>query len=709
MNLPSESDILDLFQRSSQQQFAMRALLRHFGIPASERPAFRRMIRGLVADGRLLRRRGSHYALPDRLQTLVGVVKRHEDGYGFVTPDDESRGDVYIPRQSMYGVLHGDRVLVRLSPLTREGDRPRGRVVQILDRSLYDIVGRIETMGKSCVLHPIEGRLAPEIYIPPRHRHGVKRGQIVVAEIDRYVLGQEHPHGRITEILGYADDPEMDMEIILRTYDLPRSFPPEVEAAAQSVPQQISPGELRDRRDLRQLTIFTIDGETARDYDDAVSLETLSNGHVKLGVHIADVGHYVREGSVVDREAYIRGISVYFPDRVIPMLPSRLSNEICCLQPEADRLTRSVCIEITPGGDVVRYHLMPSIIRSQARLTYTQVADYLEGNSRALAGWNPAIGDVLVRMDVLAEVLRRKRIEAGSIDFDLPESDIILDNEGKIDNILRAERNRAHALIEEFMLLANRTVARHLARLRLPALYRVHEQPPIEKIARFNAFVRAFGYALGEADKLQPRDIQRLLLKVRDKPEEDIINRLLLRSMSRARYAHQNAGHFGLAFMHYTHFTSPIRRYADLIVHRLLHDVSRAGKMPEQRLGYWAHHLPPIAEQVSTRERIADEAERAVIDLMKVEFMRDKVGQEFDGVITHVTHFGLFVELEALFVDGLVHINWLPDEFVFQADRFCLVGQRSGQRYRLGDRVRVRVDKVDLGRRQIDFSLLAML
>jgi ribonuclease R len=438
-----------------------------------------------------------------------------------------------------------------------------------------------------------------------------------------------------------------------------------------------------------------------------VSLELLANGHMRLGVHIADVSFYVREGSPIDREAARRGTSVYFPDRVIPMLPGRLSHDICCLQPEVDRLTLSVCIELTADGRTVRYEIAETVIRSQARLTYTRVAEYLEGNPRALDGWNPAIGAVLERLDHLASILRQQRLEAGSLDFDLPEADIVLDTEGKIDAIVRAEHTRAHMLIEECMLLANRTVAAHLARLDVPALFRVHEPPSPEKLAPFGAFVRTFGYTLPNTGRLQPGALQTLLEAAKGTPEATFINHLLLRSLPRAHYSVDNSGHFGLACTHYTHFTSPIRRYPDLIVHRLLRDSAAPGGMSAARREFWAGALPDIAASTSTSERLADEAERAVENLKKVEFMLDKLGEEYDGVITGVTQFGLFVELDDLFVEGLVHMRWLPDYFLFDPERFCLVGQHTGPRYRLGDRVRVRVDNVSLARQQIDLSMLA--
>jgi len=706
MSLPSDQQVLALFQETAQQQYTMKRLLQHFAVPVEERPAFRDVIHAMVARGQLLRLHGTRYVLPQRLDTLTGVVKRHPDGYGFVVLADEDEADVYIPRRYMSGVMHGDRVLVRLETQQRHGERRSGRVLQVLERGQQEVVGRVEMIGKACWLLPTDARVCPDIFIPPQERLQARRGIMAVAVITRYSLTQDHPQGRIVEVLGAADAPDMEMRLILRKYGLPATFPPEVEAAAEAVAPHVSPSDLAGRRDLRGLLPFTIDGEMARDFDDAVSLELLPNGHVLLGVHIADVSFYVREGSPIDREAAQRGTSVYFPDRVIPMLPARLSNQVCCLQPEVDRLTLSVLIELTAAGHPVRYDIVDSIIYSQARLTYTRVAEYLDGNARALDSWNPAIGTVLERMDALASVLRQQRLASGSLDFDLPEADIILDSEGRIDAIVRAERTRAHMLIEEFMLLANCMVAAHLARLGVPALYRVHASPDPAKLAQFSAFVRTFGYVFPETGHLQPGMVQTLLGAAQGTPEAPLINHLLLRSLPRAQYAVDNGGHFGLGFTYYTHFTSPIRRYPDLIVHRLLRDSAAPGGMSAARREFWASCLPEIAISTSTSERLADDAEREVEQLKKVEFMLDKLGEEYDGVITGVAQFGLFVELENLFVEGLVHITWLPDYFIFSPERFCLVGQHTGQTYRLGDRVRVRVDNVSLARKQIDFALL---
>jgi ribonuclease R len=717
MSLPSERQVLTLFQGTAQQQYTMKKLLQHFAVPADARPAFRGLIHAMVARGRLVRLHGTRYALPQRLDTLAGIVRRHADGYGFVVLDDEPADDVYIPRRGMSGVMHGDRVLVRLETQQRHGERRSGRVLQVLERGQQEVVGRVEMVGKACWLLPMDARLCPDIFIPPQERLQARRGAMAVAAITRYALTQEHPQGRIVEVLGAADAPDMEMRLILRKYGLPTAFPPEVEAAAEAIAPGVSPQDLAGRRDLRGLLTCTIDGEMARDFDDAVSLELLPNGHLQLGVHIADVSFYVHADSPIDREAAQRGTSVYFPDRVIPMLPARLSHEVCCLQPEVDRLTLSIFIELTAAGHPVHYAIVESVIRSQARLTYTRVAEYLDGNARALDGWDPAIGAVLERMDALASVLRQQRLAAGSLDFDLPEADIILDSEGRIDTIVRAERTRAHMLIEEFMLLANRTVAAHLARLGVPALYRVHDPPDADKLAQFSAFVRTFGYALPDTGRLQTGAVQTLLDAAQGTPAAPLINHLLLRSLPRAHYAVDKSSHFGLGFTYYTHFTSPIRRYPDLIVHRLLRDSAAgatasaqgealSGGMSATRREFWASCLPDLAASTSTSERLADDAEREVEQLKKVEFMLHKLGEEYDGVITGVAQFGLFVELDNLFVEGLVHITWLPDYFIFYPERFCLVGQHTGQTYRLGDRVRVRVDNVSLARKQIDFTLL---
>ncbi len=709
MTIPSEEHILTLFRSRSQQQFTVKAMLRHFAIPSALRPAFRRRVKEMAASGQLLNLRGSRYALPERSNIVSGEIKRHEDGYGFLTPNDAAQSDVYVGRPDMQGVMDGDRVLVKLDGHQRRDERRRGRVTQVLDRDDQEVVGRVEIEGRTCRVIPLDARLCPDLIIPPRMRLGVRSGQVAVAEIHRFNLGDEHPQGQIIEILGEVDDPEMEVEIIRRKYDLPASFPPDVEAAANAISQEVMPSDLAGRQDLRQMITFTIDGETARDFDDAVSLDLMDNGHLLLGVHIADVSHYVTERGVIDREAYRRGTSVYFPDRVIPMLPSRLSTEACSLQPDVDRLTQSVLMELSVDGDVIRYDLVESVIHSQARLTYTQVADYLEGRLDTLVGRNPAIGEILERMQTLASHLHRARLEAGSLNFDLPESEIVLDEDGRVESVAQVLRNAAHGIIEEFMLLANRTVAAHLARLKVPMIYRLHESPAADRLEPVYRVAGVLGYRLQAADDLTPALLQQVLDAAQGRPEERLVNHLLLRAMQRARYVAEPGRHFGLAVEHYTHFTSPIRRYPDLIVHRILRDSMRARGMPSDRNAFWSSTLPALAEHTSTRERLSDEATREVIGVKKVEWMCGKVGETHLGVISGVLPIGFFVELDELFVEGLVHINNLPGPYIYHEDRLCLVSQVTGETYQIGDRVQVRINHANIQRRQIDFSFLGKL
>ncbi|HKP84998.1 MAG TPA: ribonuclease R, partial [Blastocatellia bacterium] len=525
--------------------------------------------------------------------------------------------------------------------------------------------------------------------------------------------------------------PGVDVEIIIRKHHLPHVFPDSVIAEAERIPDRIGDEQIAERADLRGELTITIDGETARDFDDAVSLEELPNGRVRLGVHIADVSYYVREGSALDEEAFNRGTSVYFPERAIPMLPERLSNGICSLNPRVDRLTMSAIMELDRAGRVVDYKLTPSVINSRERMTYTEVNDIITNPDGDAARRFGHVKDMIVSMHEMTLTLIKRREERGAIDFDLPEAQMFFNDEGQIGGIIRSERNVAHRLIEEFMLLANETVAKHLEGLDVPSLYRIHEEPNPVKIDEFAEIAESFGHKFSMRGPVPQRGFQHLAREIRGRPEERMLSYLMLRSMQRARYSPQNRGHFGLAMKTYTHFTSPIRRYPDLIVHRLLREVIEQGRrgeeewqqvdlghkkarkliswpvLDEEREGELRSSLVTVGDHASERERAADDAERELMDWRKAEFMAERVGDEFDGVITSVKDYGLYVELNEFFVEGLVHVSTLVDDlYEYQERKHRLVGERTGRKYRLGDEVRVRVVRVDRTRHLIDFSVV---
>ncbi|MBI3815156.1 MAG: RNB domain-containing ribonuclease, partial [Nitrospinae bacterium] len=593
---------------------------------------------------------------------------------------------------------------------------------------------------------PDDKRITHDIYIPLKYSGKAKRGEAVVTEITAYPTVNRNPEGKIIEVIGYPDNPDVEIDIVVRKYNILSKFPAEVLREAEAVRQEVGNNEISGRLDLRDMNIVTIDGEKAKDFDDAVSVEKLDGGNYLLGVHIADVSHYVKEGSHIDKEAFNRGTSVYFPDRVIPMLPFELSNEICSLKPKVDRLTISAFMEFNGSGDLINYRFAKTVINSKERMTYTDVAAILENHPSPQS--SPLRGEEIIKelpspqgervrvrgkysyllndfylMKELYEILRERRVKKGSIDFDLPEPDIILDLRGKPENIIKAERNAAHRLIEEFMLAANETVAAHFVKLEIPAIYRVHEEPDPEKIHEFSEFVYNFGYHLtpplsppllkgGIKGGFHPKSFQKLLNEIKGKPEEMLISTICLRRMKQARYSSENIGHFGLAFENYTHFTSPIRRYPDLIVHRLLKDVppllpplnpllTKEGK---KRLTMWEEKLPDIARHSSERERTADEAEREIVDLKKVQFMMDKIAEEYEGIISGVTTFGIFVELKEIFVEGLIHVSSMSDDYyTFNERDHSLTGRRTKKRFRIGDRIKVKVENVSMAKRQIDF------
>jgi len=687
-----------------------RELVQRLKIPREQRATVKRLLTGLVDAGHLIQTRG-RFGLPDRMNLVVGRVQTHPRGFGFVIPDrpvEGVSGDIYIAGTNLNQAMHGDKVVARIE--RSGGDRAEGRILRVLERGASSIVGRFDLdesgMG---YLVPFDRRLIVDVMIPNEERGGADRGDMVVVEITRWPTPTRSPLGRVIEVLGDIDEPGADTEIIIRKFGIPDAHSKEAVAEATRLGAAVKEKDLRGRTDFRPQTTVTIDGEHARDFDDAITIERLPNGHYWLGVHIADVAHYVPEGEALDAEAYERATSVYFPDRAVHMFPAELSTGLCSLNPHVDRLVQSCLMEINRRGEVVRYEIHDGVIHSDARMTYTDVNAILTDRDAALAKTYASLVPMFETMQELFEILNARRKRRGSIDFDLKEPEIVLDDEGMVEDIIALERNVAHRIIEEFMLVANETVAQHLDEHQVPTLYRVHEPPDPLKVEQFEEFTATLGYSLGAPpNAVQPRQFQRLVEKIHGKPEEKPIAFLMLRTMQKARYDPSNLGHFGLAAGSYTHFTSPIRRYPDLVVHRTLRE-SRQG-MSADRREELIEDLPEIARHTSERERRADEAERELVQWKKVRFMADKVGDEFDGYITGVTAFGLFIELIEHFVEGMVHVSTMADDYYRFVERaHILRGENTGRVYRLGDRVKVQVVKVDMERRQIDLGLAEIL
>jgi len=687
-----------------------RELLRVLKIPRDERNEFKRNLRNLVNDGSLIQIKGNRYGLPDAMDLVVGKLDGHPSGFGFVAPEKPIEGltrDIYIPEHAMGEAMHGDRVVTRIERY-REDGRAEGRIIQVLERGASTVVGRYEVdrSGLSYVA-PFDKRLTTDIQIPRDETRDAEPGQMVTVEVTRWPTPTRGPAGRIVEILGDINDPGVDTEIILRKHAIPDEHSPEAIAEATRIGAAVRDQDMAGRTDFRDRRVVTIDGEHARDFDDAISIERLTNGHYWLGVHIADVAHYVQEGGPLDQEAYERGTSVYFPERAVHMFPSELATGLCSLNPHVDRLVQTCLMEVTGQGDVVRYEMHDGIIRSDARMTYTAVNAILtEKDAETIAKYRELV-PMFELMRELFEILNQRRHRRGSVDFDLPEAQVVLNEDGFIEDIIASERNVAHRLIEEFMLLANETVAGHLENSGMPALYRIHEPPDPLKVLQFEEFVSAFGFTLGagESGGVKPKHFQKLVEKIRGNPAERPIAFLMLRTMQKARYDAMNVGHFGLAAPTYTHFTSPIRRYPDLVVHRLLREV-RHTKVSDERKAELDEDLPEVGRHTSEMERRAAEAEREILQWKKVRFMADKVGDVFDGYITGVAPFGMFVELIDHYVEGLVHVSTMADDYYhYREQSHSLSGEHSKKQYRLGDRVRVQIVRVDMERRQIDLGL----
>ncbi len=689
----------------------IRELMQMLAIPKQDRHRFRRRIRQFVDKGEMMRVRGNRYRLAEQVSLLNGRLFVNPRGFGFVTPDRpvETGGeDIFVAGVNLQQAMHGDRVTVRVDRVERKSE---GRIVRVLERANDELVGRydVDESGAGYVV-PLDPRVTTHIQASNGKTEGAKPGQMVVVGIEDWPTSTCGPVGRVTEVLGVLEDPGVDTELIIRQYRLPHTHNPVAVAEAEQLGAEITERDVVGRTDFRPLTTVTIDGDTARDFDDAITLEILPNGHHWLGVHIADVAHYVVEGTALDECAYERSTSVYFPERALHMFPEALATGLCSLKPGVDRLVQSCFMEVDRRGRVARYEFHDGVIRSDARMTYTAVDAILTQRDETARRKHESFIALLESMETVYRRLRARRLHRGSIDFDLKASRLVLDEAGMVEDIVAADRNVAHRIIEEFMLVANETVAGYLRDDGAPALYRVHPRPDQVKVADFDTFARTLGQGLGVPEnRVRPWHFQRLLKRLRGRPEERPVALLMLRTMQKAHYDTVNVGHFGLASKSYTHFTSPIRRYPDLIVHRLLRE-RRMGGLSPARAEALADALPEIGRHTSAMERRAEEAEREIVQWKKVRFMADKVGDEYTGYVTGVTGFGLFVELIEHFVEGLVHIATMADDYyrLLDADH-ALQGENTGKRYRLGDMVLVRVVRVDTLRRQVDLGLVEIL
>ncbi|MBQ1249651.1 MAG: ribonuclease R [Selenomonadales bacterium] len=706
-----EQRLLALMAERSYRPKNAEKLAGLLGLGGDELNELWRVLDDLLSRGTITENHVHKYGLPQQMNQVVGQVRINSKGFGFVIADDSdpSERDIHISADKLHGAMNNDRVVAHIDRPPTQDKAGEGEIVRIIERANKRIVGVFHRARKNGFVTPLDSRIREDIFISAEAIGDAQDEAHVVVELTVWPTDLSRAEGRIVEILGYEGDVGLDILDIIKKHDLPLEFPQEVQDAADKVPETIDGEPTEGRRDCRSLTLITIDGEDAKDLDDAVYVERTEGGNYRLGVYIADVSYYVREGRPLDTEAYARGTSVYLADRVIPMLPKRLSNGICSLNAGVDRFSMAAEMEYDPNGRLLRYEIFPAIIQVRHRMTYTAVNQILVEKDETIRAQYTDILPMLETMEKLRGILRNKRMVRGAIDFDLPEVKVVLSDTGKPTAIKKRVRNLAESIIEEFMLAANETVAEHMERKNRPFLYRVHELPDSEKLERLNNLLYAFGKTMPkEKGEIKPIAMQKVLASVAGEPEERIVSTVMLRSMKQARYSGDNLGHFGLAAEYYTHFTSPIRRYPDLIVHRLLREDMKRQRLSKKRREELEAQLPEIAEQTSIRERVAAEAEKDTVELKLVEYMSQFIGEEFDGTISGVTAFGIFVELENG-VEGLVRMTSLTDDYYLYAeDRYMLIGERTGKTFRLGDPLRIIVDKTDIAERTIDFLVVGM-
>ncbi|HAB30537.1 MAG TPA: ribonuclease R [Gemmatimonadetes bacterium] len=698
VKIPSEDAVLDYLRHSRRGPIKAKEIAKGMDVAPRDFRDFRLVLRGMLERGRLYRVKGQRYAVPEKANLVAGRLAITQKGDGFVAPDTGGQ-DVFVPGLSLESAMDGDQVVVRVEGRPR-GRSPVGRVIKVLDRAHETVVGTFRRSGSFGVVHPRNRRISREILVAQGDQAKASEGDVVVARITTFGSGKMGPTGRIETVLGKSSDPGVDILSVIHDYGLPLAFPESVVSAARDAVSQRrkDPGELRtDRRDLH---VFTIDPADAKDHDDGLSIRPLEDESWEVGIHIADVSHFVRPDDEVDLEAFKRGTSVYLVDRVIPMLPHELSTDACSLLPDTDRFAVSVFVTVDPVGRVREARFERTEIRSRHKLSYEEAQAVLD-NKKSI---DRQTDEALRALAALAEILRERRKDRGSLDFDLPEGRVLLGEKGEPVSIRVVERLESHRLVEAFMLLANEIAAREAAQKRLPILYRVHEPPPTDKMRDLRTLLGRLSHRVSKGN-ISQKDLQAILKQVEGRPEEKLVSTVILRSMSRARYDVRNLGHYGLASDGYTHFTSPIRRYPDLWLHRVLvHTLVEGHAVPEHWEG---PGLKDRAERCSVRERVAEAAERESVDLKKVEYMERHLGDDFFGTVSGVTSFGIFVLLDDVFVEGLVHVNSMNDDYyIFRQDQYLLVGERSHRSFRLGDRLRIRVARVDKEERFIDFVIV---
>ena len=700
-----KESIVNFMKNQAYKPMEIRELAAVFDINKGEYKEFKKVIKVMEKEGLIVKTNSDKLGLTEKMGLVPGRLQAHQKGFGFVIPDEEGLKDVFIPSSFINGAMNGDKVVAKVTREDFNGKKREGEIIRITERTNNTIIGVYESSSNFGFVIPEDKRIQNDIFIPKNQKHGADDNDVVIVEITEWPGKRRNPEGKVLEILGKKGDKGLDILTIIKKHSLPEEFPEKVERFTENIEDHIPKTEYKKRKDLREVRMVTIDGEDAKDLDDAVSIERLESGNYKLGVHIADVSHYVKENNPLDKEALKRATSVYLIDRVIPMLPQKLSNGICSLNPKVDRLALSCFMVIDKLGKVLEHEIVESVINTSERMTYTEVTKILKKEDNELLKKYDYLYDDFKAMEELCNILNKKRLDRGAIDFDFEESKIILDKMGKPIDIRPYEREISNRIIEEFMLVCNETIAEHMYWANIPFIYRIHENPDEEKLQRFSEFIYNLGYVVKWSKEIHPSSLQEVLNKVKGEKEESVVSTLLLRSMMQAKYGPESVGHFGLAAKYYCHFTSPIRRYPDLMIHRIIKEFIN-GKVDSERASKLVPIVDYAAKQSSERERTAEEAEREVDDMKKAEYMSEKIGEEFDAVISSVTSFGFFVQLPNT-VEGLVHISTLDDDYYIYDERhLSLVGERTKNIYRLGDPVRIKVARVDLENHEIYFDLL---